>query len=93
MSLNIKDARTHDLVRELARRTGTSQTAAVREAVAAQLDALNDAAGAGEADEREQRAAAVRQVAAAFREALEPEAVDRIRAADGWLYDADGLPR
>jgi antitoxin VapB len=40
MSLNIKDEETHRLVRELARLTGESQTAAVTIAVQERLDRL-----------------------------------------------------
>lgn len=41
MSLNIKSQRTVALVRELAARTGTNQTAAVEDAVARRLSELD----------------------------------------------------
>ncbi len=46
MSLNIKNERVHELVREAARRTGRSQTSVVEAALEAylrDLDALRDA--------------------------------------------------
>lgn len=46
MSLNIKNDRVHDLVREVARRTGRSQTSAVElalERLLAELDRESDA--------------------------------------------------
>lgn len=90
MSLNIKDERTHDLVRELARRTGTSQTAAVREAVRARLAELGGTDADPELANRRDRA---RAVVADFRQALTPQDRERILRADDWLYDDDGLPR
>lgn len=44
MSLNIKNERTHALVRELAKRTGLSQTSAVEEAVVRYLRDLDEQA-------------------------------------------------
>jgi len=41
MSLNIKDEETHQLVRELARLTGESQTNAVKAAIRERLDRLH----------------------------------------------------
>ena len=41
MSLNIKNARTVALVRELAERTGASQTSAIEQAVQRQLEELD----------------------------------------------------
>lgn len=57
MSLNIKSQRTVALVRELAARTGTNQTAAVEDAVARRLSELD----------REDRARAEARRAAADR--------------------------
>lgn len=90
MSLNIKNERTHALVRELARRTGQSQTSAVEEAVAARLAAL----GVDAKDPvRERRLDAAHAVVDAFRADLTGEDVARIRSADQELYDEQGLPR
>lgn len=90
MGLNIKNERTHALVRELARRTGRSQTSAVEEAVAARLAVL----GVDVDDPvRTRRLDSARAVVAAFRADLTDEDVARIRNADEELYDELGLPR
>ena len=90
MSLNIKNERTHALVRELARRTGRSQTSVVEEAVAQRLaqlgvDVLEPA--------RLERLRAARSVVAAYRANLSTEDLARIRRQDEELYDDLGLPR
>jgi antitoxin VapB len=90
MGLNIKDERTHQLVRELAERTGTSQTAAVREAVAARLEELDRAAASGRADSKRQR---VEQIVAQFQADLTSEERSRMQRSEDWLYDDAGLPR
>jgi antitoxin VapB len=91
VSLNIKDEQTHALVRELARRTGASQTAAVREAVQRRLEELDGDYGDDATVERMR--AAVREIVGDFRTALTDEALARIRQSDDWLYDAVGMPR
>lgn len=88
MSLNIKNPRTHELVRELARRTGQSQTSAVEEAVARRLADL----GAGDDDDDVALLAAQRLVAD-FRAELSPQDRVRILAAQDDLYDEAGLPQ
>ena len=45
MSLNIKNERVHDLVREAARRTGLNQTSVVEHALRRFLDGLDDQPG------------------------------------------------
>lgn len=45
MALSIKNEKTHDLIQELARRTGESQTEAVTIAVQERLDRLPDERG------------------------------------------------
>lgn len=90
MSLNIKNDRTHALVKELARRTGRSQTHAVEEAVVARLAELGvDATEPA----RLERLHAARSVVAAFRADLRADDVARITEADEELYDEIGLPR
>lgn len=90
MSLNIKNPRTHDLVRELARRTGQSQTGAVEAAVSRMLDEL----GPHDAEPtRASRLAAARALVTAYRADLTAAERQRIRSADGLLYDDAGLPR
>lgn len=87
VSLNIKNERTHALVRELATLTGMSQTDAVTDAVERRLEELGK-----ERDEKVQARVdeimhMVRQVAPGFREAWG----DRDPTAD--LYDEHGLPK
>ena len=91
MSLNIKNPTTHRLVRELAAATGLSQTAAVEDAVRRRLAELsNDTASADTA--RQRRLDEARAIARAFQTDLTTEDAERIRTADAWLYDGDGLP-
>ena len=86
MSLNIKNPRTHELVRELARRTGQSQTSAVEEAVVRRLADL----GAGDDDVA---LLAAQRLVADFRAELSPQDRVRILAAQDDLYDEAGLPQ
>lgn len=84
MGLNIKNEDTHGLVRELARLTGETQTAAVTMAVRERLERVRHLRGAGLAD---------RLVAIGADTARRlPES---LRTADhgDLLYDANGLPR
>ena len=84
MSLNIKNERTHALVRELATLMGVSQTEAVEQAVRARLAELNE-----EAD-RQRR---FERIMAISRE------TSQIIRENGWtlstddLYDELGLPK
>lgn len=90
MSLNIKNPRTHELVRELAKRTGQSQTSAVEEAVARRLAELGvDARTLAARD----RLASARAVISAFRADLDPAEAQRLRAEQDDIYDEAGLPR
>lgn len=90
MGLNIKNERTVRLVRELAERTGQSQTSAVESAVAAQLETLGSAADGGE---RERRNARARAVLAELHETVTDADRAAVRAAQQDLYDDAGLPR
>ncbi|WP_228266749.1 type II toxin-antitoxin system VapB family antitoxin [Ornithinimicrobium ciconiae] len=81
----MKNPRTHELVRELARRTGQSQTSAVEDAVARRLAAL----GAEDSDVL----ATAQRLVADFQADLKDEDRLRIRAAQDELYDEAGLPR
>jgi antitoxin VapB len=86
MSLNIKNERTHALVRELAVMSGMSQTEAVEDAVRrriAQLSTDSDQALGGRLD----RAMAL---AAEVSSGLLPTSFDDVNE---WLYDENGLPR
>ena len=89
MSLNIKSERAVALVRELAARTGTSQTAAVEDAVArriAELDREGDALAEG-------RRAAADEVLRELHRLLTDEDKRAIRRNQAELYDDNGLPR
>ncbi|MDR1293602.1 MAG: type II toxin-antitoxin system VapB family antitoxin [Bifidobacteriaceae bacterium] len=90
MGLNIKNPRTHALVRRLAEETGATQTRAVEVAAADHLRRIDeDRAQPGTAA----RATAILQVASGYRRRLADE--DRTRLARGTdeLYDDAGLPR
>ena len=91
MSLNIKDEQTHELVRELARVTGATQTAAVRDAVQRRLAELgSDGVEGSDLAARRQR---LQEIAQAFQDDLTDEDRRRMKHADDWLYDDLGLPR
>ena len=86
MSLNIKNERTHALVRELAARSGMSQTEAVEDAVRRRLDQLSTAPVA-DFDSRVERVLAL---ASDISSRLKPDSFDDV---NDWLYDENGLPR
>lgn len=89
MSLNIKSERAVALVRELAARTGASQTAAVEDAVARRLAELER-----DDDARAQsRLAAAGQVLQELDRALTADDRLAIARAESDLYDDGGLPR
>ena len=94
MSLNIKNERTHALVRQLAELTGMSQTSAVEDAVRRRLEELQaaDDSRASEA-EIERRIAAAKRISAAFVAETTPEQREALRNHADWLYDEWGLPR
>jgi antitoxin VapB len=84
MSLNIKNERTHALVRELATLRGVSQTEAVDEAVRARLSELN---AAKEQQARFERIMAIAaETAQIIRDTGGPLNIDD-------LYDEQGLPK
>lgn len=89
MSLNIKSQRTVALVRELAARTGTNQTAVVEDAVARRLSELDreDRARA------EARRAAAEQTLRDLDKLLSDDDKRLIRRHEVDLYDDSGLPR
>lgn len=92
MSLNIKNPRTTALVRELAERTGTSQTQAVEAAVLERLAALDahTANGTGAKDAKLRAAAALLN---RIRDDLPEDARNALRSAEADLYDEAGLAR
>ncbi len=89
MSLNIKNERTHELVRRLATLTGMSQTDAVTDAVRRRLEELE----AEKVRDWDARKAEILRLAAEIRRDLSPEQLEALSNHD-WLYDDEsGLPR
>jgi antitoxin VapB len=86
MSLNITNPHTVALVRELARRTGLSQTGAVEEAVRAKLAELAGDESAGI------RRTKVNDLLSELDRSITSRQRKRIRAEETQLYDEDGLP-
>jgi antitoxin VapB len=81
VSLNIKNERVHELARELAARTGKSQTAVIEEALVRYLDDLA----------REQRRSRADEILAEMRKEIREQGGLGMRPED--LYDPiTGLP-
>ena len=100
MSLNIKNERTHALVRELAALTGMSQTSAVEDAVRRRLHELQGTKAPRarltpdySPDEIERRRVDVERILADFRAHTTPEQRAALATADDDLYDELGLPK
>lgn len=87
MSLNIKNERTHALVRQLAQMTGQSQTSAVEDAVRRRIEELSRTE-----DEVEARVQRALKIAEEFNADLTPEDRAYLLSADHDLYDDLGLP-
>lgn len=87
MSLNIKNERTHALVRQLAQMTGQSQTSAVEDAVRRRIEELSRAE-----DEVEARIKRMEQISAEFSADLTEQDRAALWSADDFLYDELGLP-
>ena len=86
MSLNIKNAETYRLVKELAQETGQSMTAAVADAVRQRLEQIRAERGEGPIDIERGLA-----LAAEIRERLGTEYL--AQDFDALLYDEMGLPK
>lgn len=86
MSLNIKNEQTVALVRDLARRTGLSQTSAVEEAVRAKLAELESGRS------RDARRAKVNKLLTDLDQSITAGQKQRIRAEEKQMYDHQGLP-
>lgn len=89
MSLNIKSERTVALVRELAARTGRSQTAAIEEAVSLRLAQLERDDDTRVENKRTAAADVLRQL----HRLLTDDDKRAIRRTQEDLYDDSGLPR
>ena len=86
MSLNIKNEQTVALVRELARRTGLSQTSAVEEAVRARLAELEGR------HRRNARRAEVDKLLSSLDRSITDRQRESIHLGEKALYDDHGLP-
>jgi antitoxin VapB len=86
MSLNIKNERTHALVRQLAALSGMSQTEAVEDAVTRRLEQLSSASE----PDTNARVERIMALAADISSRLGPESFEDV---NDWLYDENGLPR
>ncbi|MBW0013985.1 type II toxin-antitoxin system VapB family antitoxin [Mycobacterium sp.] len=89
MSLNIKSQRAVALVRELAARIGTNQTAAIEDAVSRRLSELDRE----ETVRAESRRAAAEKTLAELGKFLTDDDKREIRQNEVGLYDEHGLPR
>ena len=89
MSLNIKSQHTVALVRELAARTGTNQTAAIEDAVARRLSELDRE----ESAHAESRRTAAEETLRELDKLLTDDDKREIGLNETDLYDDDGLPR
>jgi antitoxin VapB len=90
MGLNIKNERTTALVRELAKRTGLTQTGAITEAVRVKLAELDrDTTEVGTQRRRENAQQLLNELHNSLTEAERTQ----LRAAESQLYDDAGLPR
>lgn len=89
MSLNIKSQRAVALIRELASRTGTNQTAAIEDAVARRLSELDRE----ESVLAESRRAAAEETLRELDKLLTHDDKRAIGRQETGLYDDKGLPR
>lgn len=88
MGLNIKNERTTALVRELAERTGLTQTGAIEAAVSAKLTELDH----GHTAKDDARRAKAQQLLDELRRSLTEAERAELKAAERQLYDDTGLP-
>jgi antitoxin VapB len=90
MGLNIKNEKTTALVRELARKTGLTQTGAIDEAVRSKLAGMDRDRGAvGRSDARR---ANVQRLLGELRSSVTAAERAQVKAAEQQLYDDTGLP-
>ncbi|WP_159450222.1 type II toxin-antitoxin system VapB family antitoxin [Demequina sp. NBRC 110056] len=88
MALNIKNEATVALVRELAEKTGQTQTSAIETAVREALERLGDDDHARRTQERYDRAMVIiREIHASMTD----EEREALRTAEDDLYDENGL--
>lgn len=92
MSLNIKKEATVALVRELAARTGKTQTAAIEDAVRSKIAELDLDAETARAEQDSRRLTAARLLDE-LRGSITAAEVAALHAAESEMYDDHGLPR
>lgn len=88
MGLNIKNERTHALVRQLAALTGESQTSAIEEAVRRRLEEVQASDSASQSVVGE-----IMAISTDFQRGLTPAQRTELLRGDEELYDDAGLPR
>ncbi len=94
--LNIKDAETTRLVRELAALTGETQTEVVRKALRARLQrekAEREAADARTAEEKRREFERVWAKIQKIQDSVRRRGLSKNMLTDDDLYDANGLPK
>lgn len=89
MAMNIKNERVHELAREAARRTGTTQTSVLETALDRYLDELRAEDVATDAAAKLTRA---RHIVERMRIDMTEEDRSRMRDDLEEMYDEDGLP-
>lgn len=92
MGLNIKNETTVALIRDLAARTGQTQTAAIEDAVRSRLAEL-DRIGQAAARAADCRRATIERLLGQLRESLTDDERAAVRTAEADIYDQCGLPR
>ena len=92
MGLNIKNERITALVRELAQRTGTTQTGAIEEAVRYRLAQLDRDADASRSRRRDAKRARVQQLLTELHASVTEAERAEVKAGEQDLYDNAGLP-
>ncbi len=92
MGLNIKNERITALVRELAQRTGTTQTGAIEDAVRSKLAELDRDADASSSRRRDAKRARVQQLLTELHASVTEAERAEVKRSEQDLYDDAGLP-
>ena len=92
MGLNIKNERITALVRELAQRTGSTQTGAIEDAVRSKLAELDRDADASSSRRRDAKRARVQQLLTELHASVTEAERAEVKRAEQDLYDDAGLP-
>ncbi len=93
MGLNIKNERITALVRELAKRTGLTQTGAIEDAVRSRLTELDkEESDGGSSHRSDVKQSHARQILEELRRSLTSTERSGLEAAERYIYDDTGLP-